>query len=203
MAAKRTASDQENDPTGRPRFGTGRGTVFPASASWRLHNPLRHLLHPPGRLARRVAPQQGELVLELGCGPGWFSGRLARATPAGLVLADLQPEMLARARRRAPGAPALATDAGRLPLRSGSVDAVVLAAVLGELPAPIPVLQEVVRVLRADGRLIVFESRTDPDWVPLPRLRELAASVGLRVEHRWGWPGYTARLRRDADRPVA
>ena len=176
------------------RFGTGRGAVFPAGASWRLHNPLRHLLHPPARLVRRLGPQLGEVVLELGCGPGWFSGQLARAIPTGLVLADRQPAMLALARQRAPSAPAVAADAMHLPLRDGSVDAVILATVLGEVPDPTAALREVARVLRPRGRLIVLESRTDPDWVPLARLRRLASAAGLGVERRWGRPGYTARL---------
>ena len=176
------------------RYGTGRGAVFPASASWMLHNPLRHLLHPPGRLVRRLAPRPGEVVLELGCGPGWFSGRLAHAIPGGPVLADLQPEMIAAARQRARSSPAVVVDAAELPLRGHSVDAVVLAAVLGEAPSPAGVLQEVARVLRPDGRVLILESRTDPDWVSLSRLRKLAGAGGLRVGRRWGWPGYTARL---------
>lgn len=176
------------------RFGTGRGAVFPVSASWRLDNPLRHLVHPPARLIRRLAPQPGEVILELGCGPGWFSGRLAGAFPIGLVLADLQHEMLALARQRASTVPAIAADAMHLPLRDRSVDAVILATVLGEVPDPAAALREVARVLRPGGRLIVLESRTDPDWVPLARLRTLASAAGLRVERRWGRPGYTARL---------
>jgi ubiquinone/menaquinone biosynthesis C-methylase UbiE len=181
-------------------FGPGRGAVFPAALARRLVMPGRLLLHPPGRLARRLDPRPDDRLLELGCGPGWFSASLLRSVPGGvLVLADLQPAMLVLARDRAgagPSTPAVALHAGALPLRARSVDAAVLTTVLGEVDDQEQALGELARVLRPGGRLLVLESRTDPDFVPLGRLERLGRAAGFGLERRWGWPGYTARFRR-------
>jgi ubiquinone/menaquinone biosynthesis C-methylase UbiE len=60
-----------------------------------LDNPLRSLLIRPNRLLRsHVRP--GMTVLDVGCGPGFFTGVMAGLVgPEGTVIAaDLQPEML-------------------------------------------------------------------------------------------------------------
>jgi ubiquinone/menaquinone biosynthesis C-methylase UbiE len=181
-------------------YGAGRGAVFPAAAGRRLRNRFRVLLHPPALLARRLAPGPGERIVELGCGSGWFTGALARrAAGATLLLADLQYDMLRQA-RRTPGrraVPAVVADATALPCRSGTLDAVVLAAVLGEVPEPRRALLEVSRALRPTGRLLVLETRTDPDFVPLDQLLGMAAGADLRLSRRYGrLGGYTAVLTR-------
>lgn len=175
-------------------YGLGRGEVYPAGQARHLLNPLRHLTHPPRRLARRAGLAPGARVLELGSGPGWFSPALTARLPSGrLHLMDLQPGMLHNARRRAgERATATAGDALALPFRGESFDTVVTAAVLGEVPDPPEALAEIARVLRGGGRLVALETRTDPDFVPLNRLRELAAGAGLDLHRRHGLPGYTA-----------
>jgi ubiquinone/menaquinone biosynthesis C-methylase UbiE len=185
-------------------YGAGRGAVFPPAAGRRLRNPFRVLLHPPTLLARRLAPRPHERIVELGCGSGWFTGALARRTAgATLLLADLQPDMLRQA-RRPPGrsaVPAVVADATALPCRPGTVDAVVLAAVLGEVPEPRRALHEVSRALRPTGRVLVLETRTDPDFVPLGHLLAMAAEADLHLGRRYGrLGGYTAVLTR---RPIS
>src|SRR5437588_1847221 len=113
------------------QYGMGRGKVFPAAKAKSLVNPLRRLVQSPARTVAAMALPATARVVEIGAGPGFFSPFLARAVPDGeLVLVDLQPEMLRMARDRLAGVGniALATgDAMRLPLRSASADAAVLA----------------------------------------------------------------------------
>src|SRR5436305_4345406 len=72
----------------------GRG-VYPVEyAAWLL-NPLRYLIMPPGRIVRRLRLSPGDRVLEVGCGPGFFSPMIARRLSAGhLTLLDAQAPML-------------------------------------------------------------------------------------------------------------
>jgi len=67
-----------------------------------LLNPLRPLVLPPQTMVERLELHPQARVLELGPGPRYFSPTVAAAVPEGeLVLVDVQPEMLAMARRRA------------------------------------------------------------------------------------------------------
>jgi SAM-dependent methyltransferase len=70
--------------------------------AWALDNPLRRWLHNPQKILEGLV-QPGQTVLDLGCGPGYFSLALARMVGANgrVVAVDLQPEMLEFVRRRA------------------------------------------------------------------------------------------------------
>lgn len=54
-------------------------------------------------LIERLAPRQGESVLDIGCGEGRVSAELARRTPGGRVVGvDSSPEMIEKARASFP-----------------------------------------------------------------------------------------------------
>ena len=70
-------------------------SVCPAERARMLDNPLRSLLIRPSRLLKPHI-RSGMTVLDVGCGPGFFTGVMADLVgPEGTVIAaDLQPEML-------------------------------------------------------------------------------------------------------------
>jgi protein-L-isoaspartate O-methyltransferase len=69
-------------------------------AAWLL-NPLRYLIAPPSRIADRLRLSPTDRVLEVGCGPGFFSPAIARRLTAGqLTLLDAQRPMLKIAGQR-------------------------------------------------------------------------------------------------------
>ena len=76
--------------------------LCPAWLSFTLTNAFRRLAQDPARI---LAPfiKEGETLLDIGCGPGFFTIPMARLVgPRGLVLAvDIQPKMLEKTRRRA------------------------------------------------------------------------------------------------------
>ena len=76
--------------------------VCPASHAGWLSTPLRRLVQNPERILRGLV-SEGDTVIDLGCGPGFFTLPLARmAGETGSVIAvDLQPEMLEQLRQRA------------------------------------------------------------------------------------------------------
>ncbi len=137
-------------------------------------------------------------MLEIGCGPGYFTPALAAVVPNGhVVMFDLQADMLDLAVARVgAAATALQGDATKLPLRSASVDAVVVVLMLGEVPDHDHCLAEIRRVLRRGGIVLFAESRRDGDFIRFDDLCALLVGHGFEFVDRRG-PGweYTARFR--------
>ena len=181
-------------------FGVGRGKVFPASKARSLLNPARRLVQSPGRVVDALGVAPGARVLEIGCGPGYFSPTLASAIPEGqAVLADLQFEMLQLARQRMPtndNVRFVQLDATRLPFGSATFDAVLIVLMLGEVPDRERCLSECRRVLRPEGVALFAESRRDGDFIKRAELRSLVEPCGFELEQFRGWSWeYTARFR--------
>jgi ubiquinone/menaquinone biosynthesis C-methylase UbiE len=74
----------------------------PPWMSFTLVNIFRRMVQDPMRILRPFI-REGDTVLDIGCGPGYFTIPMAfLAGPRGLVVAvDIQEEMLERTRRRA------------------------------------------------------------------------------------------------------
>jgi SAM-dependent methyltransferase len=161
------------------------------------------------RLRDVLRPQPGERILEIGPGTGYYTLDMAEwllpgsADPSGggtVEIFDLQREFLDHVMARAAErglANVIPTqgDATALPYEDGSIDAVVLTAVLGEIPDRQAALREIRRVLEPDGRLIVGELVGDPHFTGLGSLKGLAAEAGLSYRsHSGNRLAYFARL---------
>ncbi|MFJ4186697.1 class I SAM-dependent methyltransferase [Kitasatospora sp. NPDC089509] len=127
----------------------------------------------------RLLPVGARVVLDVACGTGIVTARLLR--PGRTVLgADRSPGMLRLAARRLPGA-VLCADAAQLPLRAGTVDAVLLVWLLHLLPDAAPVLAEARRVLRPGGVLVTTADKNDAYFTESSDLAE--ATAALRRRH--------------------
>jgi SAM-dependent methyltransferase len=185
-----------------------------AAAVWWRRNPSAcpysqrfwveapHPLITRARLRSLLRPRLGERILEIGVGTGYYSLDLAEwVGPGGTVeLFDLQREMLDHVMERA-GERGLANlvategDATDLPYEEGSMDAVVLTAVLGEIPDREAAVREIARVLRPGGRLVVGELFGDPHFTTPGEVERLGTEAGLALEARSGpWLGSFSRL---------
>ncbi|WP_189057632.1 class I SAM-dependent methyltransferase [Longimycelium tulufanense] len=136
-------------------------------------------------LTEQLALEPGALVLDLACGPGNFTRRLAPLVgPTGLVAGlDASATMLAEAVRRTtqPNVAYLRADAVRPPLREGAFDAVCCFAALHLFAEPFRALDHVVGLLRPGGRIALLTSRRRPSG-PLRALdRALGATSGMRM----------------------
>lgn len=102
--------------------------------------------------ALRYLPPAGR-VLDLGCAFGYGTRLLARSHEA--YGADASPRYIARARRAAPSIPFTLAPAERLPYADGFFDGVLLLDMLEHVRRERPVLDEVYRVLKPGGTLVV------------------------------------------------
>ena len=99
-------------------------------------------------LDRLVGPLAGQRVLDLGCGPGYYSSRL-RATGAEVVPIDNSLDELSLQGDPPPGF--VLADAAELPFEDASVDGVFSSNLLEHTPNSPAVLREISRVLRPGG----------------------------------------------------
>ena len=154
------------------------------------------------RLREVLAPEPGERLLEIGPGVGYYTLDMAEwVGPDGTVeIFDLQQEFLDHTSNRAAErglANVVPTqgDATALAYEDDSVDAVVLTAVLGEIPDTDAALREIQRVLKPGGRLVVGELFGDPHFTTLSSLKSKSGEAGLSyADHSGNWFGYFARL---------
>lgn len=165
-----------------------------------------HPIISRNRLRAVLAPRLAERILEVGVGTGYYSLDLAAwVGGAGTVeLFDLQDEMLSHVMERAEerGLGNLVPtqgDATELPYEDSSMDAVVLTAVLGEIPDREAAIAQIARVLRPGGRLVVGELFGDPHFTTPAEVARLGEAAGLVLEERSGpWIGSFSLLRKPA-----
>ena len=98
-----------------------------------------------------LAAQPGERILDLGCGDGQLTQRIA-ATGASVTAIDASPQMVAAARTR--GIAADEGSAESLPYADQSFDAVFSNAVLHWVRGQDEMMAQVHRVLRPGGRFV-------------------------------------------------
>lgn len=100
-----------------------------------------------------LAPQPNERILDLGCGTGDLTARLARSG-ADVVGVDASEAMLVQARTKFPSLAFVHGDAIALPDLGVPFDAVFSNAVFHWIPDLRPVAKELARVLRPSGRFV-------------------------------------------------
>jgi ubiquinone/menaquinone biosynthesis C-methylase UbiE len=158
-----------------------------------LLNPLRRLGQRPTRV---LAPfvRSGMLVVEPGCGMGFFTLDLARmVAPEGRVVAvDLQEKMLAGLRRRV----ARAGLERRIDLRlaqpdrlgladlAGQVDFVLAFYLVHEVREQAAFFTEIASALRPDGAVLVVEPPLHVSRAAFEKSLAIAERAGLRVARR-------------------
>jgi SAM-dependent methyltransferase len=182
-----------------------------------------HLHDATGRLSERLVellePQPGETILELAAGTGETGFLAAPRLGSGgrLLSTDLAPAMVDAARRAGEerglaNVSYAVADAQELDLADDTVDGVLCRFGLMLVPEPARALAEIVRVVRAPGRVVlaVWADADRNDWATAPgraalalglterpapdapgpfrladpeRLRGLISAAGLRLEH--------------------
>lgn len=144
-----------------------------------------------------AAPWAGRTLLDLGAGTGFWLPRYADAAEVVAVEPDVR--LLDAARARPGGARVLHGSAERIPLADASVD-VVHARFAYFFPHPRwdvrPGLDEVARVLRPGGALVVIDNDTERgEFAELLRRSDGAADQGQDTYARRWWAEAGAQTR--------
>ena len=137
-------------------------------------------------------PEQAR-VLEVGCGTGVLTRRLAGLPDVGEVLGvDPAGFLIERARSLATGFANLRFEVGdgrAMPLEDRSFDLVVFDSTLSHVPGPERALAEALRVLRPGGQVALFDGDYATATVALgdhdPLQACVAATMASSVHDRW------------------
>ena len=157
-------------------------------------DPARRGSPPAEETIARLGVRPGQVVADVGCGPGFFTLPLARRVwPGGRVYAiDIEPRMLdiIRARAADEGLNGIETRCAAeegIPLDSGMVDLALCGLVLHDLADRASMGAELARVVRPGGRVAVIEwmpasGEERPNRLSPEETARLLAAAGLCVE---------------------
>ena len=143
-----------------------------------------------------LAPQPGERILDLGCGTGQLTTKIAK-TGAEVVGIDRSPEMIATARQNYPELLFEVADARQLQF-SQPFDAVFSNAVLHWILEPDAAIRSIHQALKPGGRFVAeFGGKGNVNGV-VTALKEALVALGCSIDSNlWYFPSisdYTTRL---------
>ncbi len=137
--------------------------VCPAYFSGSLDNFFRRLVQDPHKTLHPFI-REGMTVLDLGCGPGYFSLEIAKMIGASgkLFAADIQPAMLAKLRNKIigtelePRIELVECSPGSIGV-SGKVDFVLAFWMIHEVPDQERLFSELKNILTPGGKILIVE----------------------------------------------
>lgn len=167
--------------------------LFTHKLAWMLNNPLYRMVSNidanPEKTAAWTGVKPGMNVLEMGCGPGYYTPAIARAiSPGGKVTAlDLQQEMLdiVEGKIKKQGLKNVSTVKGNaqtLPFDDQSFDFIWALYVLEEVADLERVAREMFRILRPGGTVAVAQVSFDFTKEQKAYMRYIMPRVGFTVE---------------------
>ena len=138
-----------------------KGEAYSASGAIFLDNPIRRMIQPPSDIIEKLAIKPDQVVLDFGCGPGFFTIDLAKKAQK-VVAVDISSEMLNKVRKKAEknkvdNIQFLQSDGKKIELKDSTVDLILLVTVYHEVGEHEIVLKEFGRILKPNGKLSIVE----------------------------------------------
>jgi len=166
-----------------------KGDVCSHSHSFFLDNVFRRLIQNPKKIVGEYI-KDGDTVVDLGCGPGYFSIDMAKMVgETGRVISvDLQPEMLEKVEKKAKKQ----NLSRRITLHNCpqnkiglnpdvAADFVLAFYMLHETPDPDKFLQEVKTFLKKDGKCLIVEPIFHVSKKHFQNLTQDIKNIGFRI----------------------
>jgi len=147
----------------------------------------------PVNVLTKMGIQKGLTVLEIGCGPGFFTIPAARIVEECNIYAlDLSPLMIENVKKkvkkqRLENVKTITATASNIGLEDESIDLIFCIDVLSDITDIDSTLQEMYRILKFNGILSVFEPHTgfEPGaWKPDKSIKELTATGLFSLHER-------------------
>ncbi len=162
-----------------------------------LDNPERRKLLPPEKILLDFQIARSDVVLDLGAGTGYFTFPASRMTEKEVFALDVEPRMLELLEEKirqteATNVRLLQGEIENIPLKGQTVDKIIASFVLHETDDLVKTMEEIRRVLRPGGRILVVEwekkqMEEGPPFeerIAVEELEKAMRNVGLEIEKR-------------------
>jgi ubiquinone/menaquinone biosynthesis C-methylase UbiE len=164
--------------------------ICPVERAGGLDNFLRRLLHNPARILKPYIGK-GMTVLDLGCGPGFFSIEIAKmlVDSGKVIAADLQQGMLEKVKQKI-------KDGGlerRIELHkceenkigvTENVDFILAFYMIHEVPDQEKLFRELKSILKPHGKIFVVEPRFHVSKKSFDEMLEVVKNIGFDILDR-------------------
>jgi ubiquinone/menaquinone biosynthesis C-methylase UbiE len=165
--------------------------ICPWWLSFFVSGPLRRLFHNPEKILRGLV-RKGQVVADIGCGPGLFSIPLAKMVgeEGRVIAADIQEKMLEYVRRKAEKAGV----ASRIELHQSQrdklgikeqVDFALAFYMAHEVPDKDAFFKEIVTLLKTEAHFLLVEPKMHVSASRFQKTVDAAYAIGLKVESEW------------------
>lgn len=152
------------------------GHKFNPAHAERLLQEERRAWNDPDKILQYLNLGRCTIMVDIGCGPGWFSLEAAKKMADGGVVygVDLSQEMLDRTKERAKAAQlhnvqtVLAEEDDEFPLPTESADVILIANVYHEVDSASNFIGEIKRILKPGSTCMVVDWRTEESPVGPP-----------------------------------
>lgn len=164
--------------------------VCPAEMAGTLDNVFRRLLQKPEKMLKPYI-REGMTILDLGCGPGYFTAELARMAGENgrVIAADLQQKMIEKMAGKVRGTDlekrivAHLCQVDRIGI-SQTVDFVLAFWMVHEVSDQRRMFEELKSVLNPDGRIWIIEPKIHVTVKMFKRMIAELESAGLEIIER-------------------
>jgi ubiquinone/menaquinone biosynthesis C-methylase UbiE len=161
--------------------------VCPAELADTLDNVIRRLVHKPQKILGPYI-SKGMTVLDLGCGPGFFTVEIARLVgkEGTVIAADLQPKMLEKMAWKIRGTDLEKRVEAHLCHNdsigvSQKVDFVLAFWMVHEVPDQQRMFEELKSVLKPGGRIWIIEPKIHVSGKSFRKMITALESAGLEI----------------------
>ncbi|MBU0648183.1 class I SAM-dependent methyltransferase [Patescibacteria group bacterium] len=131
-----------------------------------IDNPIKKVFHQNRfkHIGQMLAGTNGKL-LDIGCAGGTFTNELSKCTNADITALDISPQAIDYARQTYPHIDFQVHDAAssNFPYDDNSFDIVTILETLEHVLNPVEILQEMRRLVKPDGQIIVLVPYED--WI--------------------------------------